>query len=58
MAVEDLNAHRIDEGRSLEQDLVLRIDNISKKQEEILKLEPLRQQKIREGIQKTYWKNM
>ncbi len=51
-AIEDLDNHRADEGKSLEQDLLLRIDNISKKQEEVLKLEPLRQVKIREGIKK------
>jgi len=52
LAVEDLNVHRLDEGRSLEQDLLLRIDNIAKQQEEVEKLEPLRKQKIREGITK------
>jgi uncharacterized protein (TIGR00255 family) len=51
-AIDDLNLHRLDEGKSLEGDLRLRIDNILKQQEEIIKLEPLRQQKIREGIKK------
>ncbi len=51
-AIDDLNLHRLDEGKSLEGDLRLRIDNILKQQEEITKLEPLRQQKIREGIKK------
>ena len=49
-AMEDLNLHRLDEGKSLEKDLTLRIDNILKQQEEIVKLEPLRQQSIREGL--------
>src|SRR5689334_3191584 len=49
-AIEDLNLHRMDEGRSLEDDLTTRIDNIAKQQEEVIKLEPLRQQKIREGL--------
>jgi uncharacterized protein (TIGR00255 family) len=52
MAIDDLNAHRLNEGKVLEDDLVLRIDNISAQQEEILKLEPLRQQKIRDGLEK------
>ncbi len=51
-AIEDLNAHRIDEGKSLEEDLLLRIENISKQQQEVVKLEPLRQQKIKEGLRK------
>jgi len=52
LAIDDLNTHRLDEGRSLEEDLVLRINNISKQQEEIARLEPLRQVKIREGLKK------
>ncbi|HTS45555.1 MAG TPA: YicC/YloC family endoribonuclease [Puia sp.] len=51
-AVEDLNLHRHEEGKSLEEDMILRIDNILKQQEEIVKLEPLRQQKIKEGLRK------
>jgi len=52
MAIEDLNTHRLDEGKSLENDLRLRIENILKQQEEVIKLEPLRQQKIKEGLKK------
>jgi uncharacterized protein (TIGR00255 family) len=51
-AIDDLNAHRLNEGASLEGDLLLRIDNILRHQEEVVKLEPLRQVKIREGIKK------
>jgi uncharacterized protein (TIGR00255 family) len=51
-AIEDLDLHRLDEGRSLEQDLLLRIDNISKFQEDVLKLEPLRKVKIKENLKK------
>jgi uncharacterized protein (TIGR00255 family) len=51
-AIEDLNAHRLNEGESLEEDLRLRIDNILRHQEEVVKLEPLRQVKIRDGIKK------
>jgi uncharacterized protein (TIGR00255 family) len=51
-AIENLNTHRLDEGRSLEEDLLIRINNILKQQQEVIKLEPLRQQKIREGLTK------
>ncbi|HMH32047.1 MAG TPA: YicC/YloC family endoribonuclease, partial [Puia sp.] len=52
LAIDDLNAHRLDEGKSLEEDLILRIDNISKQQAEVVKLESLRKVKIREGLKK------
>jgi len=51
-AINNLNTHRLNEGEMLEQDLVLRINNILALQEEVIKLEPLRQQKIREGLTK------
>lgn len=51
-AIEDLDAHRLNEGASLEADLQLRINNIQKYQAEVVKLEPMRQQKIREGLRK------
>lgn len=51
-AIEDLNIHRLDEGRVLEKDLLQRIENILNLQQEVLKLEPLRQQTIRDGIVK------
>lgn len=51
-AIDNLNKHRLDEGRSLETDLLSRIDNILIQQQEVIKLEPLRQQKIREGLTK------
>jgi uncharacterized protein (TIGR00255 family) len=49
-AVNDLNEHRLDEGKSLQTDLELRIENILQQQQQTIKLEPLRQQKIREGL--------
>jgi uncharacterized protein (TIGR00255 family) len=52
LAIENLNNHRLNEGAMMEQDLMFRIGNIEKQQEEVIKLEPLRQQKIREGITK------
>jgi uncharacterized protein (TIGR00255 family) len=51
-AVEDLNTHRLNEGVSLEADLTLRINNILLQQDEVIKLEPLRQQKIRDNLKK------
>ena len=52
LAIDDLNAHRLNEGASLEQDLLLRIDNILRQQDEVIKLEPLRQVKIKENLKK------
>jgi uncharacterized protein (TIGR00255 family) len=51
-AIEDLSLHRAEEGKSLEADLLNRINNISRYQDEVMILEPLRQQKIREGLKK------
>jgi uncharacterized protein (TIGR00255 family) len=51
-AIEDLNIHRVDEGKVLANDLLERVTNILKQQEEIIKLEPLRKQKIKEGLKK------
>lgn len=51
-AIENLNHHRLDEGKSLKADLELRIANILKQQAEVERLEPLRKQKIRDGIKK------
>ena len=51
-AIEDLDAHRLAEGASLEEDLLLRIHNILRQQEEVVRLEPLRQQKLREGLRR------
>jgi len=57
-SLDNLNAHRLDEGRSLEEDLIFRINNILKQQDEVIKLEPLRQQKIREGLVKMLEENV
>lgn len=51
-AMEDLNRHRLEEGKVLESDLSSRITNIVKQQELVAELEPLRKQKIKEGIVK------
>ena len=57
-ATGNLNTHRLNEGAMMEQDLLLRISNIEKQQEEVIKLEPLRQQKIREGLTRLLEENV
>ena len=57
-AIDNLNSHRVEEGKSLKSDLELRIANILKQQEEVEKLEPLRKQKIREGITRLLEENV
>lgn len=51
-AISNLNDHRANEGKQLEEELRLRIRNIVKGQEEVSQLEPQRQQKTREGLLK------
>lgn len=58
MAISNLNTHRLDEGKSLEDDLLVRINNIQQLQEEVIRLEPLRKQKIREGITRLLEENV
>lgn len=57
-AIQSLNEHRQEEGKSLQADLELRIANILKQQEEVERLEPLRKQKIREGVVKLLEENV
>lgn len=57
-AIEDLNNHRLDEGKMLAKDLLLRIANIRDLQEEIVKLEPQRKQTIRDGVIKLLEENV
>ena len=57
-AIHSLNEHRLNEGKAMEDELQQRIDNILKLQQEIIKLEPLRQQKIRDGITKLLEENV
>jgi uncharacterized protein (TIGR00255 family) len=57
-ATDALNRHRLDEGRSLEEDLMLRISNIERLQAEVMQLEPLRQQRIRDGITRLLEENV
>lgn len=57
-AVDNLNDHRKEEGLSLHRDLTLRINNIIHQQQEIIQLEPLRKQKIKEGLKKVLEENV
>jgi uncharacterized protein (TIGR00255 family) len=51
-AIGNINKHREEEGRVLEEDLNLRIDNIMKYQDSLKELEPLRKQRIRDNMNK------
>jgi uncharacterized protein (TIGR00255 family) len=57
-AIEDLNLHRAEEGRILAGDLALRIENIRRQQEDVIKMEPLRKVKIKENIVKLLEENV
>ncbi|MCE2834918.1 MAG: YicC/YloC family endoribonuclease [bacterium] len=52
-AIDELDAHRTHEGRSLEIDLIERIEHIGRLQEDVMRVEPLRREKIRDHIRKT-----
>lgn len=53
-----MNYHRIDEGKSIEKELLLRIKNINAQEEEILKLEPLRKERMKEELVKLLEENV
>jgi len=57
-AIDNLNTHRQEEGKVLQQDLLLRINNIRKQQEQVIQLEPLRKQKIKDGLVKVLEENV
>jgi uncharacterized protein (TIGR00255 family) len=57
-ALKELNHHRIDEGLSLEKELRLRIKNINDQEEEILKLEPRRKERMKEELIKLLEENV
>ena len=57
-AADDLNQHRLEEGKVLEQDLLKRIGNIEKEEQLIASLEPQRKIKIREGLVKLLEENV
>lgn len=49
-ALRELNTHRIEEGKSLEKELRLRIKNINTQEDEILKLEPMRRKNMKSEL--------
>jgi uncharacterized protein (TIGR00255 family) len=51
-ALQEINQHRIDEGVALGKDLLTRIGNIEIQQQEVIRQEPMRRQKIRENMVK------
>lgn len=57
-AIDDLNLHRTEEGKILEQDLLLRISNIESQQNKVIELEPLRKTKIKENLVKLLEENV
>ena len=57
-ALKELNNHRTDEGLSLEKELRLRIKNINDQEEEILKLEPKRKERMKEELIKLLEENV
>ena len=57
-ALQELNDHRTNEGLSLEKELRLRIKNINDQEEEILKLEPRRKERMKEELVKLLEENV
>jgi uncharacterized protein (TIGR00255 family) len=57
-AIKELGRHRAEEGKSLEADLVNRINNIVNYEEQVAKLAPLRQLKTKEGLKKLLEENV
>ena len=58
LALKELNHHRIDEGKSIEKELSLRIKNINAQEEEILKLEPARKERMKDELKKLLEENV
>lgn len=57
-ALKELNHHRIDEGKSLDKELRLRIKNINDQEDEILKLEPKRKERMKLELVKLLEENV
>src|SRR5687768_661400 len=57
-AIDNLNNYRVEEGRVLKGDLKVRMANILEQQQKVMELEPLRRQKIREGISRLLEENV
>jgi len=51
-AIADLNVHRLDEGKSIEGDMLLRLSNIETQSASIVTLEPNRRQRIKDNLTK------
>lgn len=58
IAIAQLNKHRADEGKTLEQDLKERIKNIEQHGKKVEALEPERRIKIKEGLEKLLEENL
>ncbi|MBR2648500.1 MAG: YicC family protein [Sediminibacterium sp.] len=57
-AIAQINKHRLEEGKSIEQDLLTRLSNIEAQQKIIAELEPNRRAKIKEGLKKVLEENV
>jgi uncharacterized protein (TIGR00255 family) len=57
-ALKELNHHRVDEGKSIEKELLLRVQKINAQEEEILKLEPQRKIRMKEELVKLLEENV
>ena len=57
-AIDQLNAHRAEEGKSMEADLRERIASIELQQESIVPLETIRRTKIKDGLKKVLEENV
>ncbi|MEJ7674614.1 MAG: YicC/YloC family endoribonuclease [Chitinophagaceae bacterium] len=57
-ALKELNQHRFDEGKSIEKELLLRVQNINAQEEEILKLEPHRKVRMKDELLKLLEENV
>lgn len=58
LALDELNNHRNEEGKSIETELHLRIKNINAQEEEILKLEPIRRKRMKDELMKMLEENV
>ncbi|MEO6818303.1 MAG: YicC/YloC family endoribonuclease [Ginsengibacter sp.] len=50
LALKEINNHRSEEGKSLDKELRLRLQNISDQEDDILKLEPERRKRMKENL--------
>ena len=58
VALHELNQHRIEEGKSLEKELLLRINNINEQEAHILQLEPERRKNMKNELIKLLEENV